>query len=337
MGKQDILDKIKIAVIDSGIDKALKSGITEIRNYTGENEFDLNGHGTSVFNYITGYCQNIDVIICKVLNSSGKSESSPLIAALTDLLDTNVNIICMPLSFAGFENEYTINIIHKLLEELNKKGVIIVCSYKNGSKNSFPACDQYVVGVYGGYLDNNSVFWYKNRKMVTNIYPECIRTLNNKRCFFSGNSKACALATVIVIEIAQKINNSSYINIYDKLSSDARQVEWDYNQVDRSLEKIFYYSGINRYKVVYEKSLIIKKIIINILKNYVKDEFLVKTDRTFDDDYYNLVNNMDEFINLISKKLSIKISDKDIFPYDFINLDYLINAVSRWDKNYEET
>jgi len=140
-----------------------------------------------------------------------------------------------------------------------------------------------------------------------------------------------------VIEIAQKINNSSYINIYDKLSSDARQVEWDYNQVDRSLEKIFYYSGINRYKVVYEKSLIIKKIIINILKNYVKDEFLVKTDRTFDDDYYNLVNNMDEFINLISKKLSIKISDKDIFPYDFINLDYLISAVSRWYKNYEET
>ncbi|MCI8747597.1 MAG: hypothetical protein HFH67_06980 [Lachnospiraceae bacterium] len=119
MGKQDILDKIKIAVIDSGIDKALKSGITEIRNYTGEYEFDLNGHGTSAFNYIMGYCQNIDVIICKVLNSSGKSESSPLIAALTDLLDTNVNIICMPLSFAGFENEYTINIIHKLLEELN--------------------------------------------------------------------------------------------------------------------------------------------------------------------------------------------------------------------------
>ncbi len=47
MGKRDILDKIKIAVIDSGIDKALKSGITEIRNYTGKNEFDLNGHGTS--------------------------------------------------------------------------------------------------------------------------------------------------------------------------------------------------------------------------------------------------------------------------------------------------
>ena len=140
-----------------------------------------------------------------------------------------------------------------------------------------------------------------------------------------------------MIEIAQKINNSSYINIYDKLSSDARQVEWDYNQVDRSLEKIFYYSEINRHKMVHEKSLIIKEIIINILKNYVKDEFLVKTDRTFDDDYYNLVNNMDEFINLISKKLSIKISDKDIFPYDFINLDYLINAVSRWDKNYEET
>ena len=96
MGKRDILDKIKIAVIDSGIDKALKSGITEIRNYTGENEFDLNGHGTSAFNYITGYCQNIDVIICKVLNSYSKSESSPLVAALTDLLDTNVNIICMP-------------------------------------------------------------------------------------------------------------------------------------------------------------------------------------------------------------------------------------------------
>jgi len=36
MGKQDILDKIKIAVIDSGIDKSLKGGITEIHNYTGE-------------------------------------------------------------------------------------------------------------------------------------------------------------------------------------------------------------------------------------------------------------------------------------------------------------
>ena len=50
MGKQDILDKIKIAVIDSGIDKALKSGITEIHNHTREDEFDLNGHGASAFN-----------------------------------------------------------------------------------------------------------------------------------------------------------------------------------------------------------------------------------------------------------------------------------------------
>lgn len=65
-----------------------------------------------------GYCQNIDVIICKVLNSSGKSRNSPLVAALIDLLDTNVNIICMPLSFAGFENGYVVNIIHKLLEEI---------------------------------------------------------------------------------------------------------------------------------------------------------------------------------------------------------------------------
>lgn len=337
MEKQNILDKIKIAVIDSGIDKALKSDITEIRNYTGEDEFDLNGHGTSVFNYIMGYCQNIDVIICKVLNSSGKSRNSPLVAALIDLLDTNVNIICMPLSFAGFENGYALNIIHKLLEELDKKGAIIVCSYKNGSKNSFPACDQYTVGVYGGYMYNNSVFWYKNRKMVTNIYPECIRTLNNKRCFFSGNSKACALATVIVIEMAKKINNSKCINIYDELSSYTNQTEWEYSQVNRDLESIFYYSEINAHKAVNEKSFFIKKTIINILKNYVKDEFLVKTDREFDNDYYNLVKNMDEFINLISKKLSIKISDKDIFPYDFINLDYLISAVSRWDKNYEET
>ena len=131
-----------------------------------------------------GYCQNVGVIICKVLNSYGKSGNSPLVAALTDLHDTNVNIICMPLSFAGFGNGYAVNIIHKLLEELNKKGVIIVCSYKNSSKNSFPAYGQYVVGVYGGYIEDNSVFWYKNRKMVANIYPECIRMLNNKRCFF---------------------------------------------------------------------------------------------------------------------------------------------------------
>lgn len=336
MEKQNISDKIKIAVIDSGIDKALKSSITEIRNYTGEDEFDLNGHGTSAFNYIMGYCRNIDVIICKVLNSSGKSGSSPLAAALTDLLDTNVNIICMPLSFAGFENGYSVNIIHKLLEELNKKGVIIICSYKNGSKNSFPACNQHVIGVYGGYMDNNSVFWYKNRKMVTNIYPECIRTLNNKRCFFSGNSKACALAAVIVIEIIKK-NNNRCINIYDKLSSYTNQAEWEYSQINRDLESIFCYSGINEHKIIKEKNFFIKKTIINILKNYVKDEFLVKIDREFDDDYYNLVSNMDEFINLISKKLSIRISDKDIFPYDFINLDYLISAVGRWDKNYEKT
>ncbi len=50
MEKQNISDKIKIAVIDSGIDKALKSSITEIRNYTSEDEFDLNGHGASAFN-----------------------------------------------------------------------------------------------------------------------------------------------------------------------------------------------------------------------------------------------------------------------------------------------
>ena len=96
--------KTKILVIlDSGLDKRFlddtgESNIIKYSNYTDEIDYDLNGHGTCVYNYVKRYNHNVQFVICKILNRFGKAKLDTLEKVLNDLLEHQIDVICMPFS-----------------------------------------------------------------------------------------------------------------------------------------------------------------------------------------------------------------------------------------------
>lgn len=331
--------RIKLAIIDSGLDKSKAKNVLKVYNYTNESAFDLNGHGTSVYNYIQNNCSNVEIIIFKLLNRNGQSNVKAFIRLLRDIINIEVDVICMPFSFSSNENSVYIKQIHDLLYELYKKDVIVICSYMNGSCVSFPACDEYTIGVFGGFLYNNLEYWYRKNTMVTNIYPECIRTLYDKRSFFSGNSKACALATSIVITKCIEIGENHCIRkIDEKLLKETVCDRWDYNMIKRDVQDILKKIVVDTKEEVFYSSeyATIRKIIDQNLRKYVNDKYIEKKEAIFDEESYQLINNMDSFLKGICRELSIEICDQYIYPYDFVNPLYLLCAVKRWIECYEK-
>lgn len=331
--------KLKLAIIDSGIDKTKMDEVLKIYNYTNETDFDLNGHGTNTYNYILNLCTDIEVIIFKILDKNGKSNGKMFMDVLKHIIDIDINVICMPFSFKLCENLKNVKKIKELFCKLENRGTIMICSYMNGYNDSFPANDDKVIGVIGGFLQNNLEYWYNKETMVTSIYPECIRSINNKRVFFSGNSKACALATSIVISKFKQIDiKQCKHKIIEKLLRDAYYNKWDCTMINRNINSILKErdTDINNKIFISHENAKIKQKILDILTKYTNSNYIYKKNAEFDAQSYQLINNMDLFLNEICCEFSIEIDDNDIYPYDFVNPIYLLVAVRRWIKSYEK-
>lgn len=323
-------DNCVLAIIDSGIDK-IHDNIIEVLNYTEEESVDLCGHGTCVYNYLMKHGIESSIIISKIMNCNGKSNGKLLLRALEDLLDRNVNIICMPISFHKINNINSMQEIQLILKKLKEKNVIMLCSYENGMNVSFPAINENIIGVWGGYLNYDLIFWYANRNMVTNIFPECVRTLYNKRTFFSGNSKACALASVIVEKYIYKYRD--FASVEKKLTLDSGKAEWEFQDINTEISWMLQSEQMANQC---DDTIIIDPTIIKCLEKYVNEDFFNSYDIVWNENNIGLVKNMDNLLNELCDELCMDIDDDDILPYDFINIFYLNRAIERWKNTYED-
>jgi len=107
---------IRVAILDSGIDKSSVSNkVIQIVNVTNETEYDLNGHGTNVFNFIEltdNYCE---YIIVKVLDKNGRTNIKYLCDSLEILLKYNVNLVCLAASVVVGNNKTEIMHLKKFV------------------------------------------------------------------------------------------------------------------------------------------------------------------------------------------------------------------------------
>lgn len=323
-----------LAILDSGVDKIYydnleKNNIVRYVNYTYEVDYDLNGHGTSSFNYIRKYNQNIDLIICKMLNMYGKASADLLEKVLLDLLKIDVDIISMPFSFTHMDCELNVLInLKNIFSECKARGIKIISSYENGEKNSFPANDDNIIGVQGAFFDDNKEYWYNGIDMVTNIFPECIRTIGNKRSFFAGNSKACMLATVIVIEALEKEDLNAELN------RNSQKCKWVYREINRDIDyiwnkKIYKENDEKKFNEFFLKCHL-------ILERFVCNEFFLKKEETFDIYYFELINHIEDILSYLEKIFCINIDEKMVYATDFLTMDSIVYAVCRWMDCYEK-
>lgn len=146
IGNKNIISsqKIKIAVIDSGIDGAhpeLKDNLVHGRNYIkGTSEYeDVFGHGTQIAGVIDTINPNAKLLSYKVMNSMNDGESETIIQAIYDAVDDGVHIINISSgSYKDPNNVKDKEIIEKYTQAIQyakKNNVIIVASAGNDGRN----------------------------------------------------------------------------------------------------------------------------------------------------------------------------------------------------------
>lgn len=160
-----VSDKIKVAVIDSGVDFG---NDVELRNYIdlvpGYEEclpyyIDVNGHGSAVAGIIaaeangkgiTGINPNVELYSARVLDENNVAPASRVIEAIYWAIEQDVNIINM--SFGMKEDSQA---LHNAIKDAYNHGILLIAAAGNHGTVEYPAAYEEVMAV--GAVDSDGV------------------------------------------------------------------------------------------------------------------------------------------------------------------------------------
>lgn len=156
--------KIKIAIIDSGIDPTCELPIKKHVNFVpGEEDVsfmyeDVTGHGTAVAGIIanndkkeySGVCDDVELYSAKVLDDKNETTVSQLVKAINWAIDNKVNIINMSL---GMQKKS--KVLEDVIKRAEKNNILMVAAAGNGGDIYYPAKYSQVIAV--GSVDSLGV------------------------------------------------------------------------------------------------------------------------------------------------------------------------------------
>lgn len=153
-------EKLKIAIIDSGVDlehPGLKNNISNTKNFVkNEQNIDYTGHGTMICGQIVGdhivkgIVPNCKVDMLKVLDKNDSATFSRFIKALEYVYKNNYDVVNMSLGLSinnksKKDLEYPLSLIKKIHE--NNTICINSVGYENSEKEHFPSISNYTFTV----------------------------------------------------------------------------------------------------------------------------------------------------------------------------------------------
>lgn len=157
---------IKIAVIDSGIDREVHDLESSVKTVTGfrvnEEGYIIedaykpvkNGHGTAIALIIKHICSNVEFISVNILNENLQADGRVLVHAMAQTLHFKPDIIHMSLGTTKWRH---ILPIKRIVGQARKSNIVVVAAANNEGLRSYPAYIKGVVGVKafgrGGYED----------------------------------------------------------------------------------------------------------------------------------------------------------------------------------------
>lgn len=162
-------DKIKIALIDSGVDLCEEIDVKERYNLVPEEEEvlpiydDMTGHGTAIAGIIAGKSvegreakginSNVELYSIKVLDGENSAPLNRLVEGIYKAIEYDVDIINLSLGT-------TVNskILHKAIKDASNAGILIVAAAGNRGESDgiveYPAAYKEVLSV--GAIDSNA-------------------------------------------------------------------------------------------------------------------------------------------------------------------------------------
>ncbi len=146
-------NKVKIAIIDSGInkDELRCDNKIQVENIFSKYEYlgDRNGHGTSIANIILSHNDNVIFYTLKIFDEQLSCSCEILVEALKTLLDSDVDIINLSLGIT-MDNIELYNICLKLV----KIGKIVIAAHNNINTISYPSSYPFIYGVESASIFN---------------------------------------------------------------------------------------------------------------------------------------------------------------------------------------
>ncbi|NVB34905.1 S8 family peptidase [Bacillus licheniformis] len=224
-GKQ----KVKVAVLDSGIDKKHKDLKGKIKGEFNAIDVTLNsddevGHGTAIAGIIAaednsfglvGIAPETEIYSVKVLNSKGKGSLDNLVKAIEWCLDNNIQVINLSFGLAKDKP-----ILREAIDKAVNSGIIVIAAAGNnyGENVDYPAAYEKVFSI-NAVDRNNKIADFSSKGKIDFCAPGVeipILSPGNKYDTENGTSLAAAHVTGIVSLILQ--NNDKFgINSKDDI------------------------------------------------------------------------------------------------------------------------
>ncbi|SHK56248.1 S8 family serine peptidase [Tepidibacter formicigenes] len=329
-------EKVKVAVIDTGIDKNhkyLKDNIIGGIAFESKDDYilvsnnyeDENGHGTLCTSIIKKEFENVEFFVVKALNNLGRTNIQVLEEALKYLL--NIDIKILNLSLSVMESEL-VQELYEICEELNIQDKIIVCSVANGFECSYPAKFNNVIGVKGFILENENAFWYNKDYDIqcvidNNSYLRC--DLNNSyKLFGKCNSQAAAKLTGVIASILYENPSAKLVDLNVELEKFAIRNYW----TNKDLEKSKRYPKLKSYENNINQDIL--KDVVDVIREVLSidkdNEELYKC--SLFNHYIGLnEDNCFEVIKKLEEKFELSLDYMNISRYDFASIYTLTEFV----------
>lgn len=151
-------DKIKVAILDSGIDFTEDIDVKKSINFVPEEETDFSlfqdttGHGTSIAGIIaagdnnigiSGINENVELYSARILDDNNNAPISRVVQGIYWAIDNDVKII--NISFGTSENS---PVLYQAIKDAYEKGILIIAAAGNtGEQVQYPAAYNEVMAV----------------------------------------------------------------------------------------------------------------------------------------------------------------------------------------------
>lgn len=206
------MDKVKIAIIDSGVKKYHSAWDVQPQGFTYNNgimhnEFeDEFGHGTAVYNIIRKNTRDSEITNIKLDGINTGVSEDELISVLNYIYNSlDFDIINLSLGINVCER---LNDLRMVCGKLDEKGTIIVSAFDNAGAISYPAAIESVIGVTeSSRCRNFNEFEYVDDNMVNIAVRNSIQRLawiGPDYIMMGGNSFSCAYITAYIAECIKK-------------------------------------------------------------------------------------------------------------------------------------
>jgi subtilisin family serine protease len=209
---------IKIAVIDSGIDKNkldlqmyVNTSIGFRINSTGfiveEKCMEIqHPHGTFIALIIKSICNNVEFISINILNEKLTTDARVLIQALEYSLKLKPDIIHLSLGTTRWLNRFPLKDIVKTAK---KDKVIIVAAANNEGIKSYPSSLKGVVGVKSKEINDYNDFYFKNNYFYAPFNADNVAGVSEiAKSSVVGTSMSAAFITGHIAGIKSNTMNS---------------------------------------------------------------------------------------------------------------------------------